>query len=97
MRLVWLLLFALAACSNQGSVTTEQYPDMGSAEFHVYSQSCSACHAPPQPTAHTASEWPSVIARMQNHRIQRALGPIMAGEMAKVRAYLTAHAKKEGT
>lgn len=94
MRVAWLLLFALAACGSNTPVVTENYPDMQTREFHVFSQSCSACHAPPQPTAHTAGEWPAVIARMQNKRIQRGLGPIVADEMRLVRDYLMTHAKK---
>ncbi|HXH71363.1 MAG TPA: hypothetical protein VNI58_00920 [Mariprofundaceae bacterium] len=95
MRALWLVLLGLAACSN-APVVTESYPDMQTQEFHVYAENCSVCHAPPQPTAHTAGEWPAVIARMQNKRIQRGLGPIMSGDMVKVRDYLILHAKKEG-
>ena len=35
----------------------------GRAEF---AQTCSACHALPDPRMHTASQWPAVVARMRN-------------------------------
>lgn len=95
MRCACLLLLGLAACSEQGTLI-EQYPDMQSKEFQVYSQNCSACHAPPQPSAHTAAEWPAVITRMQNHRIHRGLGRIMAYEAIMIRDYLIRHARPEG-
>lgn len=92
----WLLLFGLSACGDQTTTVAETYPDMQSKGFHVFSRNCSSCHAPPQPTAHTAAEWPAVIARMQSHRVQRGLGPILAGEKVMIRDYLVRHARKEG-
>lgn len=40
--------------------------------FDVAKQFCSACHALPDPKAHTAAEWPGVVARMLDN--MRRLG-----------------------
>ncbi len=37
------------------------------------------------------------MARMQQHRIQRSLAPIMAQDMVVIRDYLIRHAKKDET
>ena len=47
------------------------------------------------PTAHTAREWPAVLARMQQHRIQRSLAPVSARDMVVIRDYLIRYAKKD--
>lgn len=90
-------LFALlpTACdfSAQPSIP---YPDQQSPAFEVYARNCSQCHAPPLPGAHPASQWPNVIARMQQHLVQRSMAPIAAADIAVLRAYLEAHAASEG-
>ena len=83
----------LVACSAPPERT--DYPDMGSPLFNNYYAQCSQCHAPSLPSAHTAAEWPSVIARMQMHRIERRIPPIMAADMVRVRDYLTRYARAD--
>ena len=43
---------------------TEPLPDAYSAGAKLISTYCAQCHAPPQPTLHTAKEWTSVTQRM---------------------------------
>jgi len=83
----------LSACSAPPERT--DYPEMGSPLFNNYYAQCSQCHAPALPAAHTAAEWPSVIARMQLHRIESRIPPIMAADMVLVRDYLTRYAKAD--
>ena len=40
--------------------------------FALANRYCTPCHAAPDPQAHKASEWPSVVARMQEN--MRRLG-----------------------
>jgi len=89
-----LLLSVLMAgsCDMTQKGESISYPDAKSADFQVYARHCSECHAPAQPSAHPASEWPNVIARMQMHRIQRSLGPIPAADITVIRRYLESHA-----
>ncbi|MDX8406148.1 MAG: hypothetical protein R8K50_08375 [Mariprofundus sp.] len=90
---VFCMSLLLAACSAPPEPV--DYPEMGSAQFNNYHAQCSQCHAPARPSAHTAAEWPSVIARMQDHRIESRIPPMLASESIAVRDYLIAHARAE--
>lgn len=91
--LIFLLFAALlpAACDYTPSQHTP-YPDEQSQGFNVYARNCSECHAPPLPDAHTADEWPNVIARMQQHLVERSMAPIAVADMLVLREYLETHA-----
>ncbi|RMG91032.1 MAG: cytochrome c [Zetaproteobacteria bacterium] len=89
-----MLLVLLSGC-NQQSPAVPAYPEMTGEGFKTFAEHCSACHAPPKPTTHTAREWPSVIARMQQHRIQRGLGAMPAADMVKIKDYLLEYARSE--
>ncbi|MFQ5344671.1 MAG: hypothetical protein ACE5DZ_01775 [Mariprofundus sp.] len=88
----------LAACDPGSSPKQNvDYPEMGSQAFQNYRAQCSECHVPPMTTTHTAAEWPSVIARMQQHRVQRRMAPMPAAAVIAVRDYLVRNAaRKEG-
>ena len=45
--------------------SSQTLPDQQSKEAQLFQQHCSQCHALPSPLAHTAQEWPSVVARMK--------------------------------
>ncbi len=90
-----LLLASLLASCTQESPAVPAYPEMDGERFRVFAEHCSSCHAPPKPTVHVAREWPFVIARMQQHRVQRGLGPIPAADMEKIKDYLLEYAKAE--
>lgn len=94
-RLLSILLAAgliLVACDAPPKGDGLSYPDAKSAGFQVFARHCSQCHAPPQPTAHVAGEWPQVIARMQQHLVQRSMPPIPAADITVLRRYLESHA-----
>lgn len=80
-----------AGCDYAPSQHTP-YPDEQSQAFNVYARNCSECHAPPLPDAHTADAWPNVIARMQQHLVERSMAPIAAADMLLLREYLETHA-----
>jgi len=83
----------LGACSqSEEKLQPVQYPEAGSEALNNFQNQCSQCHQPPRPSAHTAKEWPSVIARMQQHRIERRISPMMASDMLAVRDYLQRNA-----
>jgi len=91
-----MLLSGLSACDSGNSPKQDvDYPEMDSPAFQHYRAQCSECHVPPRTTAHTAAEWPSVIARMQQHRVERRIAPMTAADMAAVRAYLVRNAAQE--
>jgi len=91
-----MLILGLAACDSGNSPKQAvDYPEMGSQAFQHYRALCSECHVPPRTTTHTAAEWPSVIARMQQHRVERRIAPMSAAEEAAVREYLVRNAAQE--
>jgi len=90
---LWVVLL-LAACDAPRKGDALSYPDADSADFQVFAKQCSQCHAPPQPTAHVTTEWAQVIARMQQHLVQRSMAPIPAADLTVLRRYLETHANE---
>ncbi len=91
-----MMLLLLSACDSGNSPKQGvDYPEMDSPAFQNYRAQCSECHVPPRTTTHTAAEWPSVIARMQQHRVERRIAPMTAADMAAVREYLVRNAAQE--
>ncbi len=91
-----MLLPGLSACDSGNSPKQSvDYPEMGSPAFQNYRALCSECHVPPRTTTHTAAEWPSVIARMQQHRVERRIAPMADAEVAAVREYLVRNAAQD--
>jgi len=88
-----VIALGLASCdADHSPKQVVDYPEMGSKAFQNYRAQCSECHVPPRTTAHTAAEWPSVIARMQQHRVGRRIAPMMVVDMNAVRDYLVRNA-----
>jgi len=83
------------ACDFSSSEPQTVYPDQESHAFQVYARNCSGCHVPPLPDAHSAIEWPGIIARMQQHRMESRMPAITPQAELTVRDYLAAHATTE--
>jgi cytochrome c2 len=43
------------------------HPALKTREGEMFSIACSQCHALPDPSQHTAAEWPGIVKRMQRH------------------------------
>lgn len=84
----------LAGCSGSG--TSEQPAHVADVQSHhgVLGKYCSVCHAPPSPRLHSKAEWPSVISRMDLHRVEARLPALTDSERQQVLAYLQSHAEK---
>ena len=84
----------LAGCSGCG--TSEQPAHVADVQGHhgVLGKCCSVCHAPPSPRLHSKAEWPSVISRMDLHRVEARLPALTDSERQQVLAYLQSHAEK---
>jgi len=89
-----ILILLLAACGESAPTQVVNYPEPGSPALANFQKQCSACHAPPRPTVHTAVEWPSVIARMQQHRMEHRMAPVQAVQLTMLRDYLIRNAGK---
>ena len=58
-----VLAAAMAAMPPQGT-SLDAMPDPTSDGAQLVAQYCSACHAMPHPTSHSATDWPVVMRRM---------------------------------
>ncbi|HEX9171065.1 MAG TPA: hypothetical protein VF861_00220 [Telluria sp.] len=70
-------------------------PDTNSAGAQLVSTYCVQCHAAPDPTLHSAGQWPDVTRRMHSH-MQSAWPEVQTPteqEMKTIVAYLQKHAR----
>ncbi|MFN2645050.1 MAG: cytochrome c [Burkholderiales bacterium] len=85
----------------QKPLDARRYPDLYRPEGEAFRLACSQCHVLPDPERHSAAEWPSVVARMQENMawMNRVVGtkPI-AGEpqlrVEEINAFLQRHARR---
>ena len=54
----------------------------------AYRTLCGDCHAAPDPSAYREVDWPTLLARMTDHRRAMARPPVDAADEAQARAYL---------
>jgi hypothetical protein len=57
----------------------------------LFSARCTQCHALPDPTLHTAQEWPGVIDRMRQHVVEFKRVPISDAEKERLVSFLSKH------
>ncbi len=73
--------------------SSQPLPDQQSNEAQLYEQDCSQCHALPSPFAHTAQEWPSVVARMKKIMATRGMALPDDEQLEEIMGYLQQHAQ----
>ncbi len=90
---VFFSTFFLFACNggSQQSVAKHEIPEPESAGGKVFANFCGDCHAPPRIASHKADEWPNIVERMQNHRLQKAYHLLTDTEKETLLAYLKKH------
>jgi len=59
----------------------------------LYLQTCSQCHAVPDPQRHTRSEWPAVVQRMQQHIAAGGFSRLTPAQRDSIVEYLEKHAR----
>lgn len=52
---------------SQKAIDPGRYPDLASAPGRMFRLACSQCHVLPDPSSHSAREWPEVVARMERN------------------------------
>ena len=80
--LSYLQAHALAA------VRPRAVPEAGSESAELFTRTCSRCHAVPDPSQHTAEEWPTVVERMRGHMRQQEVGDLSDREARAIVDYL---------
>lgn len=68
-------------------------PDAESPGAERFKTICKRCHALPDPTLHTAGEWPSVVDRMRQNMKVMGKPAITDAERAGIADYLKRHAR----
>jgi len=71
-------------------------PGLESKSGRLFAQTCSQCHALPDPQQHTAAQWPSVVARMEQHMRQSNIPLPGEREIKDIDAFLEQHANGRG-
>lgn len=69
----------------------QAYPDLDTPAGRLFAQTCSQCHALPDPRQHTAAQWPSVVARMELHMKQSNMPLPGEPEIKDIDAFLEQH------
>jgi hypothetical protein len=93
-------LLAYLRRHGQKPLDERRYPDLYRPQGEAFRLACNQCHVLPDPQRHSASEWPAVVARMQQNMawMNRVVGtkPI-AGEpqlrVEEINAFLARHAR----
>lgn len=70
-------------------------PDADDAGAKLFVRYCTACHGAPNPRAHTAADWPAVVARMRGHMGTFNKPAPGDDEVTRIVAYLSEHAAGE--
>lgn len=65
-------------------------------EAEFFEGRCGFCHETPSPQAHTAAEWPTVVARMRGNMAMMSVTPVTEDEARRVVAYLQDRARPAG-
>lgn len=88
------LAVAAAGCTQGGDASApEEASRTAARDDGPVARYCGGCHLPPSPDAHTAEDWPAVVARMQQHRTSRGLPPIPGEAMERIMDYLQQRAR----
>ena len=79
-----------------------RYPELNRASGEAFRRACNQCHVLPDPKRHTATEWPRIVARMQENMewMNRVVGtqPVPGEPQLRVEetnAFLARYARRE--
>jgi mono/diheme cytochrome c family protein len=67
-------------------------PEQQSAGARLFRTNCAQCHALPALTAHTAQDWPQVVARMKQHMVTQGRTVPDREQLENLIEYLQRHA-----
>ncbi|WP_455204505.1 hypothetical protein [Kaarinaea lacus] len=71
--------------------------DLESPAGQAFQNTCSQCHAAPDPAQHTASEWPRVVLRMKSNMQTAGKTPPTENNIELIVNYLQLHSKDKNT
>ncbi len=90
----WQVLRAYLAQNAQKSLARGKYSDLGTPSGQAFQQTCSQCHAAPDPASHKANEWPRVVVRMKANMQAARIAPPDDNTQQQIIQFLQRHAAK---
>jgi mono/diheme cytochrome c family protein len=72
--------------------SNQALPEPQSAGARLFQSNCGQCHALPALTAHTAQEWPQVVARMKQYMVTQGKAVPDRKQLEDLIHYLQRHA-----
>ncbi len=89
-----LLIVAYLKDHSLKSVAPDMLPFPESKGAILFKETCTQCHALPDPTLHTAQDWGAVVERMRGNMQAMGKRVITDQEKTEIGAYLSNHARK---
>lgn len=89
----WLILTSYLGSNAQQALDMGTSSDLDSPAGMAFKETCSQCHAAPNPDTHTANEWPRVVLRMKTHIIRTGKKMPDQDTLMQIIEYLQNHAK----
>lgn len=94
LRAASILFLAVFVISCDRSDSLQSVSSNTATEPDLMTRKCGVCHAVPNPAAHTADEWPGVIARMQHRRSTQGFALLTDNEVVAITEILQKSAKQ---
>jgi len=91
----WQELRGYMTDNAQMPLDRSRYTDLDSPEGQAFQTTCSPCHATPEPSQHTAHEWPRIVLRMKTYMRNTGKSVPDAEITQQVVGYLQKHSKME--
>ena len=88
----WKTLTQYITSHAQKALEPSSVSDLETPAGRAFQATCSACHAMPDPTQHTAKEWPRVVARMKSNMRSAHVSQPDDETTTLVVSYLQSHA-----
>lgn len=70
------------------AIEPDRLPQASAAGASLFGQTCNRCHALPNPSQHTAAEWPAVVRRMRENMLRFKVDTISDQTAAAITDYL---------
>lgn len=89
-----LLIVSYLKAHSLKSISPGMLPSPESKGAIMFKETCSQCHALPDPLLYTAQEWGAVVERMRGNMQAMGKRVITEQEKTEIVAYLSSHARK---
>ncbi len=89
-----LLIASYLKAHSLKSISPGMLPSPESKGAVMFKETCSQCHALPDPSLHTAQEWGAVVERMRGNMQAMGRRVVTEEEKKEIVAYLMEHAQK---